>query len=109
MRIALFLMAFTLGAGLAMGLEAADATSRHQQPQSQTVSVEVPPTPGNAGGPILVQPVRWDGDPTVATSRPSSTSGWTPGAGELVLATLAAGTLGAGVFLRRRVLVPVRV
>jgi len=111
MRIALFFMAFLLGVGLAAGLDAADASSRHDRPGSQTVSVDVPATPENAGGEVQVQPVRWQGElpAAAAATHGTTSSGWTPGAGDLALAVVAVGTVGTGLLLRRRTPVPVRV
>jgi hypothetical protein len=34
-------------------------------------------------------------------------SGWLPGAGEVVIGVIAVSTIGAGLFVRRRVLLPV--
>jgi hypothetical protein len=108
MRIALFFIAFTLGAGVAAGMAAADATSHHQRPGSQTVTVDVPATPDNVSGAVEVQPVRWQGELATGQHASSTTSSWAPGAGDLALAVVAAGTLGAGLVWRRRALVPVR-
>jgi hypothetical protein len=111
MRIALFFLAFTLGVGVAAGLDAADAASRHRQAERQ-VSVVVPRSALHQE--LEVQPISFEGpvgvgDAGVVAQRPTAVSGWHPGAGEAVLAVVAVATLGAGLVVRRRVLLPARV
>jgi hypothetical protein len=106
MRIALFFVAFTLGAGLAAGLAAADATPPRPSEPGATVVVPRPAT--SAAAPIRVQPVRFEGRPAVDGDSARTGSTWTPGLGEGALAVVAVATVGGALVARRRALVPVR-
>jgi hypothetical protein len=107
MRIALFFIAFTLGAGVAAGLAAADATPPH--PTDRRISVVVPESAGrHATAPVRVQPISFSATSADRTSRTAAASGWAPGLGEVALAIVASATVGGGLVVRRRVQVPVR-
>jgi hypothetical protein len=110
MRIALFFLAFTLGVGVAAGLDAADAASRHRQDERNAATVVVPRSAVHEE--LQVQPISYEGPVGVGNDgavarRGSEGSGWVPGAGEVVIGLVAVSTIGAGLFVRRRVLLPI--